>query len=58
VDAKNLGVPNAVKIFELFFKNLAKWDKLAKEKNLKNDKKAMAAAYKAEIYDKLDPSKL
>jgi hypothetical protein len=58
IDAKNLGVPNADKIFDIFFKNLAKWEKIAKEKNLMNDKKAMAAAYKTEIYDKLDPSKL
>ena len=58
IDAKNLGVPNADKIFDLFFKNLDKWNKIAAEKNLKDDKNAMAVAYKKEIYDKLDPSKL
>ena len=58
IDAKQLGTTNADKIFATFEKNLAKWEKLAKEHNLKNDKKAMEAAFKREIYDKVDLSKL
>jgi TRAP-type C4-dicarboxylate transport system substrate-binding protein len=58
LDKEKLGVTNAAEIFAAFEKNLAKWDKLAKEKNLKNDMNAMAEVYKREIYDKLDISKL
>jgi TRAP-type mannitol/chloroaromatic compound transport system substrate-binding protein len=58
LDKEKLGVQNATEIFAAFEKNLAKWEKLAKEKNLKNDMNAMAAAFKHEIYDKLDLSKL
>ena len=55
---EKLGVTNADEIFAIFRKNLVKWEKLAKEKNLKSDLNAMAATYKKEIYDKVDPSKL
>jgi len=58
LDKEKLGVTNADEIFAAFEKNLAKWEKLAKEKNLKNDMNSMAAAFKKEIYDKIDPSKL
>jgi TRAP-type transport system periplasmic protein len=58
LDKEKLGVANADEIFAAFEKNLAKWEKLAKEKSLKNDMNAMAAVYKSEIYDKLDLSKL
>ncbi len=58
VDAKELGATNAAQIFAAFEKNLDKWEKLAKANNLKNNMDAMAAAYKSEIYDKIDPSKL
>jgi hypothetical protein len=58
IDAKELGATDAPKIFAAFEKNLAKWEKLAKEKDLKDDMAAMAAIYKSEIYDKLDPSKM
>jgi len=58
LDKEKLGVTNADEIFAAFEKNLAKWEKLAREKNLKNDMNAMAAAFKKEIYDKIDPSKL
>jgi TRAP-type C4-dicarboxylate transport system substrate-binding protein len=58
LDKENLGVTNADEIFAAFEKNLVKWEKLAKEKNLKNDMNAMAEAYKKEIYDKIDLSKL
>jgi hypothetical protein len=58
LDKEKLGVTNAEEIFETFLKVLEKWEKLAKEKNLKNDMDAMAAIYKREIYDKLDLSKL
>ena len=58
IDAEKLGVKNAQQIFDTFIKNLDKWEKLAKSTGMKNDKNAMAAAYKKEIYDKLDPSKL
>jgi len=58
IDAKELGATDASKIFATFMRNLDKWEKLAKSKNLKNDMNALAAAYKSEIYDKLDPSKL
>ena len=37
---------------------LDKWDKIAKETNMKEDKAKMTEIYKKEIYDKLDPSKL
>ena len=58
IDAKQLGVTHAKEIFAAFEKNLGKWEKLAKATNMKNDMNAMAAAYKREIYDKIDPSKL
>lgn len=58
LDKEKLGVQNADEIFVTFEKNLAKWEKWAKEKNLKNDMAAMAAIFKKEIYDKLDLSKL
>jgi len=58
IDAKELGATDAAKIFAAFEKNLDKWEKLAKANNLKNNMDAMAAAYKSEIYDKIDPSKL
>ncbi len=58
LDQEKLGVANAQEIFAAFLKNLDKWEKRAKEANLKNDMNAMAAAYKQEIYDKLDLSKL
>jgi TRAP-type C4-dicarboxylate transport system substrate-binding protein len=58
LDKEKLGVTNADEIFAAFEKNLVKWEKLAKEKNLKNDMNAMAEAYKKEIYDKIDLSKL
>jgi hypothetical protein len=58
LDKEKLGVTNASEIFAAFEKNLAKWEKLAKETGMKNDMNAMAAAYKREIYDKLDLSKL
>jgi TRAP-type transport system periplasmic protein len=55
---QQLGVTDAQKIFDAFEKNLAKWEKLAKAKDLKDHMDLMAAAYKSEIYDKLDPNKL
>ena len=55
---KQLGVKDPEKIFNAFEKNLEKWSALAKKDNLKNDMNAMAAAYKARIYDRLDPNKL
>jgi len=55
---EKLGTANADEIFATFKKNLAKWEKIAKEKNLKNDLNAMAETYKKEIYDKVDISKL
>ena len=58
IDAKELGATAAPRIFAAFEKNLAKWEKLAKEKDLKDNMDAMAAAYKTIIYDRLDPSKL
>jgi TRAP-type C4-dicarboxylate transport system substrate-binding protein len=58
IDKEQLGVADADKIFATFAKNLEKWEKMAKATNMKNDMNAMAAAYKHEIYDKLDPSKL
>jgi TRAP-type transport system periplasmic protein len=58
LDKEKLGVTNADEIFAAFEKNLVKWEKIAKEKNLKNDMNAMAEAYKKEIYDKIDLSKL
>lgn len=58
LDKEKLGVANAAEIFAAFEKNLVKWEKLAKETKMKTDMNAMAAAYKREIYDKLDLSKL
>lgn len=58
LDSEKLGVKNADEIFKIFLKNLDKWEKLAKEQDLKHDMNKMAAAYKKEIYDKLDPNKL
>jgi hypothetical protein len=58
LDKEKLGVTNADEIFAAFEKNLVKWEKIAKEKNLKNDMNAMAEADKKEIYDKIDLSKL
>jgi TRAP-type C4-dicarboxylate transport system substrate-binding protein len=55
---EKLGTENADEIFATFRKNLVKWEKLAKEKDLANDPKLMAETYKKEIYDKVDPSKL
>jgi TRAP-type transport system periplasmic protein len=55
---KLLGVKNPEKIFQAFLKNLAKWEKMAKATNMKEDMNAMAAAYKKEIYDRLDPAKM
>ena len=55
---EKLGAANADEIFATFETSLAKWEKWAKEKDLKNDMKAMAEIYKREIYDKLDLSKL
>ena len=56
LDKEKLGVDQRQRDFRGFEKNLAKWEKLAKEKKLKNDMNAMAAIFKNEIYDKLDPS--
>ena len=58
LDKEQLGVTDADKIFNAFVKNLEKWEKMAKANNMKNNMDAMAAAYKKEIYDRLDPSKL
>jgi TRAP-type C4-dicarboxylate transport system substrate-binding protein len=58
IDSEKLGVTNADQIFKAFIKNLDKWEKLAKAQDLKHDMNKMAAAYKTEIYDKLDPNKL
>jgi TRAP-type transport system periplasmic protein len=55
---KVLGVKNPEKIFNTFLKNLAKWEKLAKSNNMKNDRALMAKIYKEQIYSKLDPKKL
>jgi TRAP-type C4-dicarboxylate transport system substrate-binding protein len=55
---ENLGTTNADEIFATFMKNLAKWEKISKEKNLQVDLNAMAEIYKKEIYDKVDLSKL
>jgi TRAP-type transport system periplasmic protein len=58
LDKKNLGVANADEIFNTFIKMLDKWDKIAKDTNMKEDKAKMTEIYKKEIYDKLDPAKL
>jgi len=58
LDEQQLGVKNADKIFAAFIKNLDKWSKIAKAGDMKHNMDAMAAAYKKEIYDKLDPAKL
>ncbi|MGA7486905.1 MAG: TRAP transporter substrate-binding protein DctP [Xanthobacteraceae bacterium] len=58
LDQEKLGVTNAQEIFATFLKNLDKWEKRAKDAKLKTDMNAMAAAYKQEIYDKIDLSKL
>jgi TRAP-type C4-dicarboxylate transport system substrate-binding protein len=58
IDKDKLGVANADQIFNAFLKNLDKWEKIAKESDMKHDMNKMAAAYKKEIYDKLDPNKL
>jgi TRAP-type C4-dicarboxylate transport system substrate-binding protein len=58
IDKDKLGVENADEIFDTFLKTLDKWEKLAKENGMSHDMNAMAAAYKREIYDKLDLSKL
>lgn len=55
---EQLGVKDPEKIFNAFMKNLDKWEKMAKATDLKDHMDAMAAAYKKEIYDKLDPNKL
>ncbi len=55
---QQLGVQDAQKIFSAFEKNLAKWEKMAKDQDLKDHMDLMAAAYKREIYGKLDPNKL
>ena len=58
LDKEQLGVADADKIFATFVKNLEKWEKMAKATKMKENMDAMAAAYKKEIYDRLDPSKL
>ena len=58
IDKEKLGVTNAKEVFDTFMKTLAKWEKIAKETNMKEDPKKMTEIYKKEIYDKLDPSKL
>jgi TRAP-type C4-dicarboxylate transport system substrate-binding protein len=58
IDSEKLGVKNADEIFKTFLKNLDKWEKLAKEQDLKHNMDKMAAVYKKEIYDKIDPNKL
>lgn len=58
VDKRELGVSNAQQIFSEFMKSLARWDKIAKETDMKDNKAKMTEIYKKEIYDKLDPSKL
>jgi TRAP-type transport system periplasmic protein len=58
IDAKELGAKDASKIFAAFETNLAKWEKLAKANDLKDNMDAMTAIYQKEIYDRLDPSKL
>lgn len=58
IDKDKLGVANADEIFNTFIKVLDKWEKIAKDTNMKEDKAKMTEIYKKEIYDKLDPSKL
>jgi TRAP-type C4-dicarboxylate transport system substrate-binding protein len=55
---EKLGTENADQIFATFQKNLVKWEKIAKEKDLANNPKLMAETFKKEIYDKVDLSKL
>ena len=52
---KKLGVRDPEKIMKAFFKNLAKWEKLSQGIGL--DEAKLAAAYKREIYDRIDPTK-
>ena len=56
--SKTLGVKDPEKIFQAFLKNLDKWEKLAKENHMKNDRDLMAKIYAERIYSRLDASKL